>query len=255
MLAGRGWVWFARWHSMCPPDRQELQRTVYSCQCCPEVYGFSRPAAGQPYYKFPPTIGATSQADLLFVGINPRRTGNHALHTELMADIGAFERLAANWDGRQPYIARGGPESHYQCHIGFVERVFGPGAKFEDHAAVTELFFCASANSKGLPIVKSPCADKHFEDVLRLVEPKAVVCVGVRVFRYFRERYGMWAGNIRISYGQGTAFVVMIPHPNAWISRARREQEIEAALGQVRKAVDGGVKGEDPSSLKLRGIW
>jgi len=148
-------------------DRQSLLRTVYGCQSCPESFGFSQPVAGRPCFKFPPTIGASGKADLLFVGINPRRAGNLALHDALMADIGAFEGLARNWDGRQAYIAASGPEPHYWSHVQVVEVVFGVGAKFEDHAPVTELFFCASADSTGLPPVRSECADRYFETVLR----------------------------------------------------------------------------------------
>lgn len=221
-------------------DRQALLRAVYGCQSCPEGFGFSRPAAGRPYFKFPPTIGAVGQADLLFVGINPRRAGNLTLHDALMADVGAFEALARNRDGQRAYIASDGPEPHYWGHVQVVEGVFGPGARFEDHAAVTEVFFCASASSVSLPPVRSQCADRYFETVLRLVLPRIVVCVGSRVFRYFRDRYGRAGGAIRLQLSQGTADVVRMPHPNGRMSEAERQREIGAAIGEIRAALGFG---------------
>ena len=214
--------------------RQTLLRTVYTCQSCPEGFGFTRPVPGQPYYKFPPTIGATGQAELLFVGINPRRAGNEALHDALMANIGAFEGLARNWDGRQRYIAAGGPEAHYQSHVEVVEGVYGRGARFEDHAAVTELFFCASADSAGLPPVRSECADRYFKTVLRLVAPRVVICVGARVFKYFRDRYGGGGGAMSVRFDQVEAALVRMPHPNARMSDQEREREIGAAIVEIR---------------------
>jgi uracil-DNA glycosylase len=220
-------------------DRQGLLRTVYDCQSCPEVFGVSRPGTGRPYFKFPPMIGVVGRAELLFVGINPRRAGreNLVLHDRLMADVSAFEALARNRDGQRTYIAWDGRERHYQMHVQVVWAVFGPGARFEDHTAVTELFFCASAGSAHLPQVESPCAAKYFETVLRLVAPRVVVCVGARVFDYFRERYGRAGGPIRLGCGQAAADVVQVPHPNARMSGAEREQEMGAAVAEIRAKV------------------
>jgi uracil-DNA glycosylase len=108
------------------------------------------------------------------------------------------------------------------------------GAVFEQHAAVTELFFCASANCTRLPPVRSECADRYFEQVLRLVAPRFVVCVGARVFRYFRDRYGRAGGAIRLEFGEGAAYVVRMPHPNAWMSEAARQREIGAGIAEIR---------------------
>jgi hypothetical protein len=174
---------------------------------------------------------------LLFVGINPRRAGkeNLALHDRLMADVGTFEALARNWDGQRAYIAANGPEPHYSSHVQVVEGVFGSGAKFEDHAAVTELFFCASTDSGRLPPVRSQCADRYFDVVLRLVALRVVVCVGARVFRYFRGRYGGGGGRIRIDFGQGVTDLVRMPHPNGWMSEAERQGEIAGAIAVIRR--------------------
>src|SRR5262249_5669468 len=151
--------------------------------------------------------------------------GNETLHNRLMADGAAFEGLARNWDGRQAYIAAGGPEPHYRMHVDIVKGVFGPGASFEEHAAVTELFLCASANSSGLPPVESPCADKHFDPVLQLVAPKVIICIGSRVFRYFWKRDDTVRKQSRLRYGQAEAAVVCAPHPNARMSSEQRRSE------------------------------
>ena len=44
-------------------DRESsLIEEVYACDVCSaSAYGFTRPSEGRPYYKFPPTIGATGQ--------------------------------------------------------------------------------------------------------------------------------------------------------------------------------------------------
>jgi hypothetical protein len=159
------------------------------------------------------------------------------LHEKLMADIGTFETLAQNWDGRTAYIAARGPEPHYQVHIEIVETVFGCGPKFENHAAVTELFFCASVDSAHLGNVGSRCADRYFEGVLKLVAPKVVVCVGARVFRYFRNRYGGEGEKFPLQFGQLMEEVVRIPHPNAYISREKRQAEMSKAITHIRMSL------------------
>src|SRR5579883_1564225 len=221
--------------------REDLLRAVYECQNCPESFGFSRPGPGRPYYKFPPTIGASGRAEVLFVGINPRRAGNLDLHESLMADVSAFVDLARNWDGRQTYVAVNGPERHYASHMRIIEGVFGPGSRFADHAAVTELFFCASTNATGLPPVRSACADRYFEHVLRLVAPRVVVCVGSRVFNYFGDRYGRRGGEIRLMFDGATAEVVRMPHPNGWMSEAERREAMDVAVGKIRAVLSRGA--------------
>ncbi len=139
---------------------KQLLMEAFSCSRCSPSYGFTRPGDAQPYFKFPPTIGATGKADLLFVGMNPRLShGNKPLFAEIMADEKAFEDLAENQVGGESYISNYGKESHYHHHASIVEALFGLGAKFEEHAAVTELFLCATPDAGHLPKGDHPCAD------------------------------------------------------------------------------------------------
>jgi hypothetical protein len=61
------------------------------------------------------------------------------------------------------YIDRHGTERHYDLHVEIVEIAFGVGARFEDHAAVTELLLCASASSRPVDLTTSPCAKAFLE--------------------------------------------------------------------------------------------
>jgi uracil-DNA glycosylase len=218
-------------------ERQALLRTVFECQSCPESYGFSRPAAGRPYFKFPPIIGAEGPKDVLFAGINPRLEGNEALHSRLMGDYGAFEDLARNWDGEQTYIAAGGPEHHYEAHIAVLKRALGPEATFQDNAAVTELFLCASPHSGKLPLSGSKCADKYFERVLRLVSPGVVVCVGSPAWRYMRKHYGRPGEPVCARVGELKPRVVRMPHPNSEMPATQRQRELGEAVAGVKAAL------------------
>jgi uracil-DNA glycosylase len=223
---------------MQPGVREELLREVYACQSCNEAYGFERPGPGLPYFKFPPTIGAAGRNDLLFVGINPRRSGsNRELHSSLMANFGAFEALALNWNGPEPYITKYGAERHYGAHVEFVEGVFGSGAKFEEHAAVTELYFCATTNSEGLPKVGSQCADRYLERILMLVSPKVVICVGKQVWTYFGDRYRVIDARIQARFGAGMAEVVTMPHPNDRLSKDERDRRMREAIKETRSVL------------------
>ena len=212
---------------------KSLIERVYECHTCRMDYGFSSQDVDGPYFKFPPTIGAPGKAEVLFVGINPRLRGNRVLHRRLRR-LAIFEEFALNRDGRRAFIAVGGPEPHYASHMAVVEGLFGPGAKFEDHAAATELFFCASANSKLLPESGSDCADEYLEDVLAQVEPRAIVCVGERVLKYVQEQFDGGEARVFKRAGNG-AFVVCIPHPaDQRPTGAEREFSIEAAVVEIR---------------------
>lgn len=195
--------------------QKELLRDVYQCDQCSEAYGFTRPAPDKPYFKFPPTIGAEGQADLLFVGINPRKSGNAKLHQRLMADKGEFLALARNRDEQQAYIVRGGGEKHYHHHMAIVEALYGTDAKFEDHAAVTELFLCATKDSENLPRYANPCAERYFDRVFLKVRPKMVICVWKRAFDYFRRRCRAQINqNCILTIQDHSAVVVFLRHPN-----------------------------------------
>src|SRR5690606_12962134 len=121
------------------------------------------------------------KADLLFVGINPRRSDtNLDLHDWLMKSPENFERLANNTTARgERYVAINGKEEHYHCHMIVVEGVFGPGTIFETKAAVTELYLCA--NESGSALLKkgrSPCASQYLSRCVKIVQPSVVVAVG-----------------------------------------------------------------------------
>ena len=196
---------------------EQFLSEVYTCKRCPSEYDFTSATDMEPYFKFPPTIGALGHADLLFVGINPRISRNNLrLHKEIMADKTAFADLAENRDGHEPYIVKGGREKHYHHHVEIVESLYGDGAKFEDHAAVTELFFCATENAANLPINIYPCADLYFDRVFRKVKPRIVVCVWKTVFEYFRRRFHMNTNeSFLITIEEHSSMVVFLPHPNS----------------------------------------
>jgi hypothetical protein len=126
---------------------------------------------------------------LLFIGINPRRKGNEDLFDRLAEHETAFRLLAGNQDGGREYIGLRGTEPHYKPHFDIVREVFGPGARFEDHAAVTELFFCATEDAEPLRRMMSPCANTYMDAVLDQVKPRAIIAVGETVMRYLRWRF------------------------------------------------------------------
>jgi hypothetical protein len=194
-----------------------LLREVYPCTLC-RSFGFEGPAANEPYFKFPPTIGAEGEAPLLFVGINPRRLpgnrypGNQDLHDRLMKSKSAFANLAQNWNGGNRYIAPGCAEKFYHPQMKVVQLLFGKDAKFEKHAAATELFFCATPHAKNLPIEESPCADLYFERVFLKVRPIVVLCVWQSVLRYFQRRAGALNQNgFLLTIGGHSALVMHLP--------------------------------------------
>ena len=187
---------------------------VYSCTHCssPQFEPFK--AAGRPY-RFPPVIGATGPAPLLFIGINPRVSdSNRALHNTIMRDPAAFRELAQNSFQNQPYIGPLCPERHYRVHATIARHVF-PDKTFEAVAAVTELFLCASSSSVGLPFVNSPCAEKYLKRVLAMVQPKVVFAVGQPPAKYLLKHAHSHNGHTFISWGDSNrSLLIAIPHPN-----------------------------------------
>jgi hypothetical protein len=145
-------------------------------------------------------------------GTNPRVLDNEALYQRIMKEMVEFAALAENRDGPRPYIAPGCAERHYHRHIEIVQKLFGAQVKFEDFAAVTELFFCATKDSEGLPIAESPCARKFFERVFLKVKPVIVCCVWKSVLRYFQRLAR--AGNrtsFVLTIGGHSALVIEMP--------------------------------------------
>ncbi len=230
-------------------DRQQLLAEVYHCEKCEKASelgrsGFSRPKAGAPLFKFPPTIGATGRAQLLFVGINPRISpDNQDLHDRIIADRREFRRLARNWDGGKRYIEPECAERHYHPHMRLVQRMFGEQARFEDYAAVTELFFCATETAGKLPCASSPCANTYFKRVFEQVSPRVVVCVGKKVLRYFQNRFdGGESERFVMRLGERTAVVMWIAHPgNPDKDTKQREQLLRGVVEEARGIICPGT--------------
>lgn len=219
------------------PDIRSILRDAYSCSRCPEMFGFS-PSPNGSYFKFPPLIGANDRADLLFVGINPRRSASNVdLHQQLMSAKQAFKDLAANRVNGQAYIRSDGGESHYHDHLEIIRQVYGKPRPFESCACVTELFLCASQNSAGLPNPESPCAAHFLPKVLKIIQPKVIVAVGSRVFAYFKTQPGFlvakdeWAF---LHHGQKIP-VIQMPHPgNSKFDPSLRRSAIQVAARKIR---------------------
>jgi hypothetical protein len=152
-----------------------------------------------------------------------------------MREPAAFEALSRNWLEGKRYIRAGGGEPHYEDHVRVVRGVFGPTAAFEDHAAVTELFFCATKRANGLPCSTSPCANTYFERVFDQVKPKFVVCVGRKVLGYFRAKFG--DGDCRL--GGVTAKVAYIAHPNDPATAiTERKRLLESIVAEIMQALN-----------------
>ena len=105
---------------------------------------------------------------------------------------------------------------HYLPHMQIARNIY-PQRRFEDIAAVTELFFCASESAGRLPIDHSPCAAKYFERVLSVIQPSVVFAVGRRVEGHMMRRFGCKNGAKFARWGdEGQAMVIGMPHPNAY---------------------------------------
>jgi uracil-DNA glycosylase len=204
-----------------PLTYSQLMDKAFTCRLCPNSYGFSSRTPDEPYFKFPPIIGKTHDAKLLFVGINPRisdRGPNWLLHCGLMRDKSKsnFLSLSENIVDKKPYITlNNGQEDHYLPHARIVEKLFGPDCNFENVAAVTEIFLCATKDSKSLPNPESQCADLYLEDTVRLTNPEVIVAVGERVMRYFNMLTNKpWTRNyIVLKFVNRDIPVVKMAHP------------------------------------------
>ena len=231
---------------------------VFQCKACQnQQYGFTPTnQAVPPSFRFPALIGCTAkdfepmQKDILFVGINPRCSrSNQALHNSLVSSFADFVGLARNQypaglpGGFKKYIAPNGPEPHYYPHVKIVEKLFGQGVPFEDHAAVTELFLCASGTSQGVNASvyqrQSACADQFLKRVLALIKPKAIVAIGAAVKGYFAAPP---AG------GNGIP-VIAIPHPGDYwhYTDAQHAQALEESVEKL----SGILKGQVPLAVTM----
>ena len=213
----------------------ELLRTVYVCDHCLNLgFGFTRPRSQAGFYKFPPTIGAVGEASLLFIGINPRNLGNEALHERIMTHPEAFEALSQNRVDQERYIKNEGEESHYRPHMRIVRGVYGAVAQFEDHAVVTELYFCATPDSKSLGRMKSPCANTYLNAVLDQVKPRLIICIGKLVWDYVRWKFAVEGdAPFEVSWSGRKVRVVRTTHPND-PNEAGREQLLRNAIAEAQ---------------------
>lgn len=201
---------------------EPLDKLIHEVRHCEHCKGRGLPfvpanGEGWPAFRFPPTIGAMGPAPLLFVGINPRVSeSNLNLHKALMSDFDVFVQLAGNRFRGDRYVSPNGLERHYLPHMQIAHKIY-PHRHFEEVAAVTELFFCASESANGLPIEQSPCAARYFEQVLSIIQPSVVFAVGRRVEDYLTQRFGRKDGVTFATWGdEGQPMVIGMPHPNAY---------------------------------------
>jgi hypothetical protein len=190
-------------------------------------------------FRFPPVIGATVASPLLFVGINPRASdSNRHLHEALMRDFATFRALAGNRCRDRHYIGPRGLERHYSAHVQIAERIF-PRQPFDEVAAVTELFFCASQSSQGLREPPSPCADKYFERVLGAIRPKIIFAVGRPVEENLASRLFCEGGKEFVKWGQSErALMLAIPHPN---SRGEKRSKWRTAADAAKAYLEAPI--------------
>jgi hypothetical protein len=231
-----------------PMASSDLIDDVYGCELCPgELFGFTRRPNGNGFYKFPPTIGARGEAALLFIGINPRMTTNMRLHKELAEHRASFAILAGNhvpYNGKAGgprYISPRGEEKHYRPHARIVTGAFGEQAAFEDHAAVTELFLCASADSKLLPPDR-PCADRYLGRVVAHVKPQLIIGVGAMPRDYlFAHSVAREDGRWQVEIDGHRAWAIHLPHPRFGVP----DEDIVRVAAQARRVASGGLPRPD----------
>jgi hypothetical protein len=237
----------------------DLLNRVFCCAACTDGYGFESAAgvvAGAGYFKFPHTIGATGPADLLFVGINPRRSStNMPLVNAAMRTPDDFRLLSENREPRRNgrsgarYVRPEGTESspyawegHYAVHAAIVEAVWDKGAPFEDHAAVTELYYCSTLNTGTgrLPLHwDSPCMQTYFDDVFAQVQPKVIIAVGAPPRDYFRNTSRDDSTNPFVARIAGRdLWVFVIGHPgDTWSDQTIAAEATKQAKVEIRRII------------------
>jgi uracil-DNA glycosylase len=210
-------------------EADQLREEIFGCEHCASMGAFARSPGNGRFYKFPPIIGAQGEAELLFVGINPRRDErNQELHDWVMSSQEAFANFAENRDQlRRSYIASDAKEKHYHCHMFVVEGVFRAGTTFEEKAAVTELFLCANESGSALlELGKSPCARHYLRRVLGIVKPIVVIAVGSGVQRHLHKHF---CDDIRVP-------IVFMDHPRqlSGMSQRDRNRRLQETIDRVR---------------------
>jgi len=223
---------------MMPDPAEVLRHQAFHCAACDgERFKFERPRADAGFYKFPPTIGAAGRAHLLFVGLNPRRSGgrnsNLALHDRVMRDVAAFDGLARDRDRGQPYLES---ESYYDDILGVAAAAFR-GRPFSDVAAVSEFYLCASVNTTNLS-KSSPCAPKFLHAVIPIVAPAIIIPVGKVVADYFHRLASVEHREpFEVTVESHRAHVIPSPHraarPNGYPVGESYESQLLVATGHV----------------------
>jgi hypothetical protein len=193
------------------------------------------------YAKFPAIIGGLRRVEILFVGINPKITErNRRIYPKLTVDERTFAEFSRNQFQGGPYVVLNGQEPHYNLHCRIVGSIF-KNSRFEDRAAVTELFLCATKDASTFPAGQSRCADTYFETVVRAVEPEVIVMLGRKVRRYMERRYGIRGTQSRAVVAGKTRTFIHTTH-----SRFASAQTISAASVLIANAL--GVTISTPSA-------
>ena len=222
-------------------DPRSLRDQTFGCEVCAgSGLGFSRVDAEAPLSKFPPTIGSSGPAPLLFVGTNPRISNtNRDLYAEIMRNRDSFCLLAQDvWHARS-YLRFGEPGRHYDLHIAIAEQAF-PHRPFSAVAAVTELFLCATKDEELLPRTGSVCADLYLDQVARQVCPEVVVTIGAKARSYFDGRRVCAGMPFKARLGDGTVVVAAVPHPAARGVKGSINAYIDWAAEVTRVTISGG---------------
>jgi uracil-DNA glycosylase len=223
------------------PEREKLIKEVFKCKKCSESYGFTR-ANGGPYFKFPPTIGATGKVKILFIGINPRISEtNKDLH-EKISNIKDFIALTTNIDPLtgEPYIAVDAKERHYRYHAKIIKDIFG-SENFEKYAAVTEIFLCASKGSSNKLRRESEKGNvcEFLEKTVAQVGPEIIVVVGVPPYNYFKQKDIFEEDRLNISgkskLNAKEVPIVKMHHPND----RRKFPPTDWTIGAIKNLLDG----------------
>ncbi len=231
----------------------ELTRLAYTCNRCAGLGFEASPNGG--FWKFPPTIGASTGIQLLFVGLNPRMDeGNADLYAEVMASLETFQRFSSNRIGRLPYIGEDTPEGmgHYALHLRVASAVF-PDKPFDQVAAVTEYYLCGGDRSVTRRLPRpSRCAPHFLHPLIEAAQPTVVFTLGEVVTDYFRrmERVPKAVLAFTVTIGSREVWIVQLPHYGARASTATRAfmAELEAwAPTAARAIIAGGTPPTGPA--------
>ena len=219
-------------------DLKILQK-AWACRDCraPHEFETFRPEGG--YHKFPPVIGKQQDADILFVGLKPRRSdSNLVLHESIMGDFGKFADLAKNRVNGKPYIGEPRQEEHYRFHYEVTEAIYGHRVPFENYAAVTELWLCAALDKHGLPkntdgsIRRNrECRENFLLGTVERIKPVVIIALGRFVVENLLknppERLLREGEIAECSFGGRRQFVIHAPHPGGGFSWRARDNVAE----------------------------